>query len=68
MLDSEGIGSADAEGLNDNQVFTLTVLLSSVLIYNSKNVPKRYDLEELRYPFPKVDVIILLLRKPDLRQ
>lgn len=51
LLDSEGINAVTAEGQNDNQIFTLTVLLASVLIYNSKGVPKRNDLNDLRYPF-----------------
>jgi len=35
---------------DDNQIFTLTVLLASVLVYNSERVPKRRDVEELKYP------------------
>ena len=53
LLDSEGIGAVTAEGSNDNQIFTLTVLLSSILIYNSKGIPKKTDLNELRYPFER---------------
>lgn len=49
LLDSEGISSVDSESEDDNQIFTLTVLLASILIYNSKNVPKRNDLNDLRY-------------------
>ena len=49
LLDSEGINAVTAEGQNDNQIFTLTVLLASVLIYNSKGVPKRNDLNDLKY-------------------
>ncbi len=51
LLDSEGTECAKAQGQQDNQIFTLTVLLASVLIYNSKNVPKRNDLNQLEYPF-----------------
>ena len=51
LLDSEGIDSVRGEGLDDNQVFTLTVLLASVLIYNSAGVPTRDDLDGLEYPF-----------------
>lgn len=51
LLDSEGIDAPVAEGQNDNQIFSLTVLLASILIYNSKNVPKRGDLNSLKYPF-----------------
>lgn len=51
LLDSEGISSLETESEDDYQVFTLNVLLASILIYNSKNVPKRNDLKDLRYPF-----------------
>ena len=50
LLDSEGIDAATGEGLDDHQIFTLTVLLASVLIYNSQGVPTRRDLEGLEYP------------------
>ena len=50
LLDSEGIDAASSVGYDDNQIFTLTVLLASVLIYNSQGVPKRRDLEGLEYP------------------
>ena len=50
LLDSEGIDAASSVGYDDNQIFTLTVLLASVLIYNSHNVPTRRDLEGLEYP------------------
>lgn len=52
FLDSEGIGSMDSEDstdATDNQIFTLSVLLSSLLIYNSKNVPNNTDLEKLHF-------------------
>lgn len=51
LLDSEGINAVAADDHNDNQIFTLTFLLASVLIYNSKNVPRRTDLKDLKYPF-----------------
>ena len=51
LLDSEGINAVEGEGSDDNQIFTLSVLLSSVLIYNSSGVPKRENLSELEYPF-----------------
>lgn len=50
LLDYEGTGSVDGEGYDDNQIFTLTVLLASILIYNSPEVPSRRDVEELKYP------------------
>ena len=51
LLDSEGTECAEAAGQQDNQIFTLTMLMASVLIYNSKGVPKRNDLNQLEYPF-----------------
>ena len=53
LLDSEGIDAVRGKGLDDNQVFTLTVLLASVLIYNSSGVPTRHDLNGLEYPYMK---------------
>ena len=50
LLDSEGVDAAFSESRDDNQIFTLTVLLASVLIYNSSGVPTRSDLESLQYP------------------
>ena len=50
LLDSEGTDAVGAEGINDHAIFTLSVLLSSVLIYNSVGVPTRTDLEGLEYP------------------
>ena len=50
LLDSEGIHSVIGDGYDDSQIFTLTVLLASVLIYNSQVVPKMRDLEGLKYP------------------
>ena len=53
LLDSEGIDAVGGEGSDDYQIFTLSVLVSSVLIYNSVGVPKREDLASLEYPFPQ---------------
>lgn len=50
LLDSEGTNSVNCEGNDDSQIFTLTVLLASVFIYNSLGVPERRDLEGLKYP------------------
>ena len=50
LLDSEGIDPVRGEGLDDSQIFTLSVLLSSVLIYNSVGLPVREDLADLKYP------------------
>lgn len=50
LLDSEGTNAVEAEDRNDHSIFTLTVLLSSVMIYNSVGVPNRSDVEGLQYP------------------
>ena len=50
LLDSEGIDAASSDCYASNQIFTLTVLLASVLIYNSQGVPAKHDLEGLEYP------------------
>ena len=49
LLDTEGIDAANASDQGDNQIFTLSVLMSSLLIYNSMNVPRREDLNQLQY-------------------
>ena len=51
LLDTEGINSAGS-GANSGHVTNLlmiTVLLSSTLIYNSRNVPRGSDVKRLRY-------------------
>ncbi|XP_077985396.1 guanylate-binding protein 1-like [Glandiceps talaboti] len=48
LLDTEGIGSYAADADNDNRIFTLSVLLSSVLVYNSKGDPTLEDLQKFR--------------------
>ena len=50
LLDSEGIDAVSGEGSDDHCIFTLTILLASVLIYNSAGVPTRTDLDGLEYP------------------
>ncbi|XP_031575013.1 guanylate-binding protein 4-like [Actinia tenebrosa] len=49
LLDSEGIDSVYAKQADDHRIFTLSVLLSSILIYNSAGVPNRSDLEGLDF-------------------
>ncbi|CAH3045124.1 unnamed protein product [Porites lobata] len=49
LLDSEGIDAVSGEGSDDHCIFTLTILLASVLIYNSAGVPTRTDLDGLDY-------------------
>lgn len=50
LLDSEGIDTY-SEDNDDNQIFTLAVLLASVLIYNSQGVSIRRDLQSMEYPY-----------------
>ncbi|KAJ7384117.1 hypothetical protein OS493_023441 [Desmophyllum pertusum] len=52
LLDSEGFGALTVEDAYDYnvQTSTLIVLLSSVLIYNSRDVPKKADVIEISYP------------------
>lgn len=50
LLDSEGIDAVTSDGSDDHCIFTLTILLASVLIYNSAGVPTRTDLDGLEYP------------------
>ncbi|XP_067054266.1 guanylate-binding protein 1-like isoform X3 [Acropora muricata] len=47
LLDSEGIDDVTADGSDDHCIFTLTILLASVLIYNSDGVPSRNYLDGL---------------------
>lgn len=49
LLDSEGIDAVSGEGTDDHCIFTLTILLASMLIYNSAGVPTRTDLDGLDY-------------------
>ena len=53
LLDTEGFDVAYATDRGDSQIFTLSVLLSSQLIYNSWSVPKRNDLSQMQYPHYK---------------
>ena len=50
LLDTEGIDAAGASEQGDNQIFTLSVLVSSLLIYNSMTLPRRDDLSKMQYP------------------
>ncbi|XP_058943961.1 guanylate-binding protein 7-like [Pocillopora verrucosa] len=49
LLDSEGIDAVSSDGSDDHCIFTLTILLASVLIYNSAGVPTRTDLDGLDF-------------------
>ena len=48
LLDTEGIGAVNASSATTTKLLVITTLLSSYLIYNSKSVPKRKDLEQLQ--------------------
>ena len=50
LLDTEGVDAVRAGSRGDTQVFTLSVLLSSLLVYNSMQVPKRENLNQMTYP------------------
>ncbi len=58
LLDTEGIDAANATEQGDSQIFTLSVLLSSLLIYNSMSVPRREDLNQMQYPYPENILLI----------
>ena len=51
LIDTEGIDAASASDQSDSQIFTLSVLISSLLIYNSMTVPRREDLQQMQYPY-----------------
>ena len=50
LLDSEGTNAASSDESNDHCIFTLIILLASVLIYNSKGEPEKTDVNQLKYP------------------
>ena len=54
LLDSEGIDAVTSEGSDDHCIFTLTILLASVLIYNSVGLASRNDVAGLEYPFGEI--------------
>ncbi|KXJ07327.1 Guanylate-binding protein 4 [Exaiptasia diaphana] len=49
LMDSEGIDAVSSKQSDDHRIFTLSVLLSSIMIYNSAGVPNRSDLEGLDF-------------------
>ncbi|CAH1263072.1 GBP4 [Branchiostoma lanceolatum] len=49
LFDTEGMEAHDAKENTDNQIFSLSVLLGSLLIYNTKSVPHSHDLQSLHY-------------------
>ena len=48
LLDTEGINAVGASETMAMSLLTLTTLLSSFLIYNSKKVPQKVDLDKMR--------------------
>ena len=48
LLDTEGIDAVGASEMVTMSLLTLTTLLSSFLIYNSKKVPQKVDLDKMR--------------------
>ena len=48
LLDTEGVDAVGASETMAMSLLTLTTLLSSFLIYNSKKVPQKVDLDKLR--------------------
>lgn len=48
LLDSEGIDAANSSEECDIRILVLTVLLSSLFIYNSLSVPRKQDLDKMR--------------------
>ena len=60
LLDTEGIDAASASDKSDNQIFTLSVLLSSLLIYNSTTVPRRGDLQQMQYPYHQSQFLLFI--------
>ncbi|XP_063069926.1 guanylate-binding protein 1-like isoform X2 [Engraulis encrasicolus] len=50
LLDTEGLGDVDkGDSKHDTQVFSLSVLLSSTLVYNSRGTIDNRAVEELQY-------------------
>ena len=48
LLDTEGINAVGGSETSAMSLLTLTTLLSSFLIYNSKKVPQKVDLDKMR--------------------
>ena len=53
LLDSEGTDAVEGKGSDDHCIFTLTILLASMLVFNSAGVPSRKDCDDLGYPFDR---------------
>ena len=61
LLDTEGIDAIRASETTAMSLLTLTTLLSSYLIYNSKKVPQKVDLDKMRC-FTQLSTSILAQR------
>ena len=61
LLDTEGIDAIRASETTAMSLLTLTTLLSSYLIYNSKKVPQKVDLDKMRC-FTQLSTSILTQR------
>ena len=51
LLDTEGIDAALSSESGDASILVLTILLSSYFIYNSMSVPRKQDLDKMRYNY-----------------
>lgn len=49
LLDTEGIDAVTSTGTSDAGILVATLLLSSFFVYNSTGVPRKNDLEKMRY-------------------
>lgn len=49
VIDSEGLSATDVDSTHDSIVFCLTILLSSVFIYNHMGVIDEESIENLSY-------------------
>ena len=47
LLDTEGLGSPDAKAERDNKIFVLSLLLSSMFVYNTTRVIDRQAIQKL---------------------
>uniref|UniRef100_A0A4W5K0A8 GB1/RHD3-type G domain-containing protein n=1 Tax=Hucho hucho TaxID=62062 RepID=A0A4W5K0A8_9TELE len=52
LLDTEGLGDVEkGDSKNDAWIFSLAILLSSTLVYNSRGTIDNDAVEKLQYPF-----------------
>ena len=49
LIDTEGIDLTNAKAKDDVSILVMAVLLSSYFIYNSFGVPRKKDLEKMKY-------------------